>query len=250
MNNTETLVVSIIAVIIILFGLLILFSTLNQPATQPTHNATNETPIQVNNTPPPETSPQTAPQNNSSTPPATQQPVSPLLAETEKVASAVEGGVNIFLAPTMQLGNLVSLAPFNVTIQAAPGWQTNFETPDSLKSYNPYDPNIGATTTHFSDSFYLQVFPSMPKGEEQQAYPQTKSVNGFPITYAVQNPNSPSASYQLSFPCYSDNALGVKYIVQSNFSSLNYYNFTDYQWETLTLDDFAKSMTSACSMIR
>ena len=250
MDATDGLIVLVIGFMIIVLGLFLLFSSLNNTSSA---SAVNHTQSQVqpsqNNTPPIQTNSTLPPANLSN---ANPQPTSTnaLLAETETVASVIQGAMNAFLAPTMSMGNTVTLNPFNVTIQKNPGEQTDYQTPDSLKAYNPYDPNIGAVTNHFTNNFYLEVFPSMPGGENQTVYPKTKNANGYAITYAVQNANSASPAYQISFPCYSNSSLGVNYIVQSSFSNMNYYNFTTYSWDELTFDDFINTMTNACSMIR
>lgn len=186
--------------------------------------------------------------SNNSTPPPSSGPT--ILSDTEKVASAVETAVTEFASLSLPVGTVVQFTPFNVSFQAHQNEQTNFQTPDSFKSYNPFDPNTGGTNNLFYNNLYVEVFPSIPGGEVQQTYVEVKNVNGFQVTYQVENPNSPAESYLTSLVCYSDPALGAKYIVQAQFNQLNYYNTTSLSWSKMSFNDFINDVTSSCSTIK
>ena len=172
-----------------------------------------------------------------------------LLSDTEKVVSAVQGAVTVFASPSLPPGGVVQFEPFNVSFQSHQSEQTDFQTVDSLKSYNPYDPSAGGSYNLFYNSLYVVVFPSIPGGEVQQTYVEVKNVNGFLVSYEVQNQNSPAESYLVSLVCYSDPSLGAKYVVQAQFGRLNYYNTTSSSWSTAGFDDFVNDITSACSRV-
>ncbi len=252
--------VGLILLVLIVLGVLAVFglgrgsASVSNVSVQPNASASSgsqpistQNPVQNNTQPSLNSSASGSNVSNNSTPP----PSGPtLLSDTEKVVSAVENAVTEFAALSLPMNTVVQFTPFNVSFQTHQNEQTNFQTLDSFKSYNPFDPNTGGTNTLFYNNLYVEVFPSIPGGEVQQAYMEVKNVNGFQITYQVENPNSPAENYLTSLVCYSDSALGAKYVVQAQFNQLNYYNTTSLSWSKMSFNDFINDITSACSTIK
>jgi|GEM_PF-3301390 len=186
--------------------------------------------------------PQTS--NNSNSTPSTPT----LLSDTEKVVSYVQTAVTKFASLTLPMGEVIPFEPFNVSFQVHE--ITNFKTPDYFKSYNPFDPNNGTNNTLFYNSLYVEVFPSIPGGETQPFYVESKNVNGFQVSYQIENPNSPAEDYLVSFVCYSNPALGANYVIKAKLNNLNYYNTTSLSWNKTSFNDFLNDITSACSSIK
>ena len=247
--------VGLVLLVLIVFGVLAFFSLGHgspsvsnvqvQPNSSGSQQASTQNPVQSN--PNSSLNSPTSSSNNSTSPPSSGPT---LLSDTEKVASAVENAVTEFASLSLPVGTVVQFTPFNVSFQAHQNEQTNFQTPDSFKSYNPFDPNTGGTNNLFYNNLYVEVFPSIPGGEVQQTYVEVKNVNGFQVTYQVENPNSPAESYLTSLVCYSDPALGAKYVVQAQFNQLNYYNTTSLSWSKMSFNDFINDVTTSCSNIK
>jgi hypothetical protein len=253
MLKTIIIVVFLVLAALVLFG----YAQLNQGNSISSNSSSTVATNQNNSTPPVlnknstnSTISNTTLQLNNSNASANASSTPPLLSDTLKVVSVVQDAVSGFISPTMQMGAVVDFIPLNVSFQNHQTVQTDFETPSSFKSYNPYDPNTGATNNLFFNNLYVKVFPSIPGGESQQSYVEIKNVNGFQVSYDIQNPNTVAESYDLSFACYSDPSLGAKYFVQASFNKLNYYNLTALAWDKLGFNDFVNTLTSACSTIK
>ncbi len=255
-NNLTLIIAAAVVVVVLAVGVFLFLqpkssnSSSNSPSQQSssTYQSTSQSSSQSSSSK--YSSSQSSGSNSTSAVSSPTSPVSAsptLLSDTELVVSSVQPALNNLIAPSLPPGQAYSFVPFNTSFQNHQTEQTNFETPSALKAYNPYDPTKGTTNNLLYNYLTVQVFPSIPGGEIPQSYVEVKTINGFLVTYDVQNPSTPAESYDVSFTCYSEKSLGANYVLQASFNQLNYYNSTEGKWDKIGFNDFVNAMTAACS---